>query len=163
MWFVGQIGKSSKGNPLWSYKQTLTLNFCTWMRSTYLRQISSVHTAAKPLAAQDNEEKTFCSSMICFPAMWQCWRTIKITIVGGDGQGRIWAEWHCEYADPQVWPVQWRGAPCQDPDGSRAAAPPRPCCLLQPLLLLQHPWKAILVIMRCRLTFLPHPSRGAQC
>ena len=27
------------------------------MRSTYLRQISSVHTAAKPLAAQDNEEK----------------------------------------------------------------------------------------------------------
>ena len=50
-------------------------------------QISSVHTAAKPLAAQD-KEKTVCSSMICFPTMWQCWRTIKITIVGGDGWSR---------------------------------------------------------------------------
>ena len=135
MWFVGQIGKSSKGNPLWSYKQTLTLIFVYG----WDQHICGKYQVCTQQQSHWQLMITRKKSMICFPAMWQCWRTIKITIVGGDGQGRIWAEWHCEYADPQVWPVQWRGAPRQDPDGSRAAAPLQPCCLLQPLLLLRHP------------------------
>ena len=138
MWFVGQIGKSSKGNPLWSYKQTLTLIFVHgWDQHIYGKyQVCTQQQSHWQLKITRKKQ---------FVRVW--FVSQQCDSVGGPlrlplsvGQGRIWAEWHCEYADPQVWPVQWRGAPRQDPDGSRAAAPPRPCCLLQPLLLrLQHP------------------------
>ena len=84
MWFVGQIGKSSKGNPLWSYKQTLTLIFVHgWDQHICGKyQVCTQQQSHWQLKITRKKKYDF------FPAMWQCWRTIKITIVGGDGWSR---------------------------------------------------------------------------